>query len=132
MTISDFELKDYPKYLVLGYSQPEYAFNDSLIIGLKNLAKGGESYFYTYYKPKEMIKNNPSIETVFIAFTNVNIVSKIDAWTWDCYYMSSRLNRFSSLIDLNVQIKLAYYNLPCYSKSMTHVIKDRFSNLIFW
>jgi hypothetical protein len=46
----DFKFENRPKYLVLGHSQPEHAFNDSIIDGLKNLAEGGESYFWTYHK----------------------------------------------------------------------------------
>lgn len=127
---SDFKLMSKPKYLVLGHSQPEHAFNDSLIEGLKNLAEGGESYFYTYYKSVEILKNNPTIETVFINFSNNNIAQSRDSWTWDCYYMAERLNRFSPLIKTEGKLKLAYYNLPCFTKTMLFVLKERWSNLL--
>jgi hypothetical protein len=126
---TDFQLKNKPQYLVLGHSQPEHAFNDSLINGLKNLAEGGESYFWTYHKFKEVIKQNPSINTVFIAFTNNNIEQKRDAWTWDCYYMSSRLDRFAPLISIKGKLKLAYRNPYCFVNTMSFELKERFDNL---
>jgi hypothetical protein len=127
---SDFKLISKPKYLVLGHSQPEHAFNDSLIEGLKNLAEGGESYFYTYYKSVEVIKKNPTIETVFINFSNNNIAKSRDFWTWDCYYMAERLKRFSHLIQIEGKLKLAYHNLPCFTETMLFVLQERLSDLL--
>ena len=127
---SDFKLISKPKYLVLGHSQPEHAFNDSLIKGLKNLAEGGESYFYTYYKSIEVIKKNPTIETVFINFSNNNIAKSRDFWTWDCYYMAERLKRFSHLIKIEGKLKLAYHNLPCFTETMLFVLQERLSDLL--
>ena len=43
---ADFKLDKKTYHIVLGNSQPECAFNDSLISNFKNLAKSGESYFY--------------------------------------------------------------------------------------
>jgi hypothetical protein len=126
---SSFKLEDNPSYIVLGHSQPEHAFNDSLIDGLKNLAAGGESYFWTYHKSKLVIKQNKSIKTVFINFTNNNIEKKRDAWTWDCYYMSSRLDRLAPLISFQDKLKLAYYNPSCFVKTMAFKLKERFDNL---
>ena len=33
--------------IILGHSQPECAFNDSLIPGFNNVSESGEPYFYT-------------------------------------------------------------------------------------
>lgn len=127
---SCFTIDNKPKYLVLGDSQPEHAFNDSLINGLKNLAQGGESYFWTYHKAKKVIEQNPSIDTVFIAFKNNNIELKRDAWTWDCYYMESRLDRFSPLLNTNAKLYLAFNNFSCFSKTMVYELKERWLRLI--
>lgn len=126
---TDFTLPTGTKYLVLGHSQPEHAFNDSLIDGLKNLAEGGESYFYTYYKSKEIIKSNVELETVFIIFSNNTIETKRDAWTWDSYYMASRLDRFAPLIDFQGKMKLACNNYSCFFETMNFELKERWVKL---
>jgi hypothetical protein len=133
---SDFQLKNNPKYVVFGHSHPEQAFNDSLINNFSNLAEAGESFFYTFHKTKEIIKNNPSIETVFIEFTNNSIDHKMDNWTWDSKYMSYRLERFGSLISFQDKLKLFYHNPKCFTKTLPFIIKERGqqfidNNLIF-
>src|SRR5690554_8088243 len=73
---SDFKLDEHPKYIVVGHSHPECAFNDSLIPELKNISHSGESYFYSYFKTKQVVQQNTSIEVVFIEFTNNQIVKR--------------------------------------------------------
>jgi len=81
--------------VILGHSQPECAFNDSLISGFKNVSESGESYFYTYIKCKKILADNPQIKNVFIQF-GVNNISKImDTWTWDNKSISYRYPKFS-------------------------------------
>ena len=133
---TDFKLKNNAEYLVLGHSHPEQAFNDSLISNLVNLAESGKSYFYTYYKSKEFIKNNPSLKTVFIEFTNNSIDPKMDIWTWDCNYMEYRVEKFSPLIDKKGALKLLLKNPKCVVNSMPFILNERFNqcvnnNLIF-
>ena len=79
---ANFKLKPQTKYLVLGHSHPECAFNDSLINNLKNLAQTGESYYYTYFKTIKVLEQNPSIEIVFVEFTNNQIYELMNNWIW--------------------------------------------------
>lgn len=85
---ASFEINQDVRYVVLGHSHPECAYNDSLIDSFQNLAISGESYFYTLPKLKEIIKSNPEIETVFLEFTNNQISSDINSWIWDEKYLS--------------------------------------------
>src|SRR4051812_42187597 len=64
------EIQRSSKYIILGHSHPECAFNDSLISGFSNFASSGESYFYTYFKLKNITERNRNIEAVFIEFSN--------------------------------------------------------------
>lgn len=80
--ITDFKLNEDFKYLIVGNSRPECAFNDDLIDDFKNLSQGGEAYFTTYIKLKEVLKNN-NINTVFIEFSNIDISNRvIENWMW--------------------------------------------------
>lgn len=96
---ADFKLDSNPKYIVVGNSRPECAFNDSLIKGLKNLAESGENYFYTYLKIKEVLKQNSSISTVFIEFGNSNINKYSNANKFEIDDIAYRNPVFSPFMD---------------------------------
>ena len=126
---ANFSLENEPRFLVLGHSQTQHALNDSLIDNLENLSEGGEAYFYTYHKTKNIIQNNSSVHTVFIGFSNNSIDPKMTDWTWDEYYMGPRLEQFSALISIDDRSKLFFKNPTCYIQSMGHVIKTNLKDL---
>jgi hypothetical protein len=97
---ANFKLAPNITKIILGNSQPECAFNDSLIPHVKNLANAGETYFYGYQKLKEVLKQNPQINTVFIEFNPTNILIREDEKIWS--------NRF---IKHQVPNNLAFFNI---------------------
>jgi len=105
---SNFKINRRYKIVLFGHSHPECAFNDSLIIGLKNLSHSAEPYFYTFQKVKKVITQNPQIETVLIEYSNNQIDEKMNDWTWDYKYMSNMFPLYSSFMDaseINVLFK---------------------------
>lgn len=114
---SIFKLNTNTRYLVLGHSHPECAFNDSLIDDFKNLSQSGESYYYTYFKIKKIIQQNPSIETVFIEFTNNQINESMNDWIWKEKYMNYRYPKYSPFMNLSDKGILAKNNLSGYFNS---------------
>lgn len=68
--------------LILGHSHTVRAYNDTLIKNSKNLASLGEPYFYTFVKAREIIEQNPQIETVFIECSNNQFIKHMDTWIW--------------------------------------------------
>ncbi len=66
----DFKSKKEFHIIILGHSHSECAYNDSLISGVANFSQSGESYFYTFFKTKKLIEQNPNINTVLIEFSN--------------------------------------------------------------
>lgn len=127
---SDFKLNSNPKYLVLGHSHSECAFNDSLIDNFKNLSESGESYFYTYFKAKEVLKQNPSIETVFVEFTNNQINESMNYWIWKEKYMVNRFPKYSPFMNNYDKLVLAQNNLSGYLNSTSLSLKQNFSRLL--
>lgn len=86
-----FKLPESKKYIILGNSHPEHAFNDSIINSLQNLGKSGQSYYYNYLISKRIIpKNKENLKTVFIEFGTKNIDQSMDQWTWG----DSRINQY--------------------------------------
>lgn len=127
---SDFKLSNNIEYLVLGHSHPECAFNDSLIENFKNISESGESYFYTYFKAKEIIEQNPSIEIVFIEFTNNQINESMNDWIWKEKYMYYRYPRYSPFMNFTDKIVLAKNNLLGYLNSASLSLKENSGRVI--
>ncbi len=98
---ANFSIKTQPKYVIFGHSHPECAFNDSLILNFKNLAASGESYFYSYFKAKKVLEQNPSITTVFVEYTNNQIDSSVSAWIWDEKYISRSYKTYLPFMNID-------------------------------
>ncbi len=133
---TSFKLQNNPKYIVLGHSQPECAFNDSLIPSLKNLSQSGDSYFYIYSKMKEVIKQNSSLKVVFIEFTDNQL--NMNENIWSNKYIPYKYPKYSSFISNSDQLLLlkknpaAFINVQSLSlkRKLTRIIKndEYFSN----
>jgi hypothetical protein len=98
---ADFKINESTKRIVVGHSHPECAYNDSIINAFKNLAISGESYYYTFPKVKNIIKQNPQIETVFIEFTNNQITKNVEEWIWGDKYLSYYFAIYSPFIPIH-------------------------------
>ena len=118
-TNSTFKINKNKTIVVMGHSHPKYAFNDSIISNVRNLANSAESYFYTFQKLKKVIPDNPQIKTVFIEFSNNQINKKKDEWIWGYEKMSRYFPLYSSFInreDFNLLLKNNFKDLiSCYS-----------------
>ena len=86
---ANFKIKESSRILIVGHSHSECAYNDSLINNVVNFSQSGESYFYTYFKTKKFIEQNPNIQTVLIEFSNNQIAFSMNNWIWAEKYMSS-------------------------------------------
>jgi len=127
---ANFKLSSKPKYIILGHSHPECAFNDSLINNFKNLAQSGESYYYTYFKIKKIIEQNPSIETIFIEYTNNQINSGMNNWIWDDKHLSKRYTNYSPFISLSNQFILIQNNQKGYLNSFPIQLNQKLAIII--
>lgn len=127
---AEFSFEKKTKYLVFGHSHPETAFNDSLISDFYNLAQSGESYFYTYQKAKEIFKQNDSIETVFIEFTNNQINEEMDLWIWGDKYINNRYPIYSSFMSVDDNKLLLKNNFEGFYNVFSISSKNKFLRII--
>lgn len=95
---ANFKLQPNINKIILGNSQPECAYNDTLITNFKNLSKSGETYFYNYQKLKALIAQNPQIDTVFIEFSNINILEREDEKIWTNRFIMHHLPNYNNLL----------------------------------
>ncbi|ASU34764.1 hypothetical protein MuYL_2877 [Mucilaginibacter xinganensis] len=121
---SSFKIDKKSKIVLFGHSHPECAFNDSVIADFKNLSQSAEPYFYTYQKVKQVLSQNPQIETVLIEYSNNQIDEKMNEWTWGYKYMSNMLPQYFPFIDKPDLMLLAKNNskdfLNCLSIATKH------------
>lgn len=121
---ASFKLPQDSKFIVIGHSHSECSFNDTLIDDLRNLSGSGESYFYTYLKTKQVLEQNPLIETVFIEFTNNQVSPIMDDWTWDDEHMNHRYPKYSPFMNRKEKITLASNNFTGFIASNFKTAKE--------
>jgi len=126
---STFALQDEYKNVIFGHSHSECAYNDSLISNTINLSYSGESYFYTYLKLKNVLKDNPEIETCIIEFTNNQIRSDWDERIWKEDYLKHRFPKLSPFMSLNQHLILFSKNSIGYTESVSLSIRKSFSTI---
>jgi hypothetical protein len=107
---SKFRINKNNTIALFGHSHSECAYNDTLIPGLTNLSHSAESYFYTFQKVKKYISQNPQVTAVLIEFSNNQIDTKMDDWTWGYTYMSNMLPQYASFMNLTDFKLLAKHN----------------------
>lgn len=64
----------------LGDSHVRYAVYNNLLSHSINLANSSESIYFSYYKLKQLLKANQSIETVYLGFSYHNISDYYDQY----------------------------------------------------
>lgn len=126
----DFKLPKDTKFVVFGHSHSKCAFNDSVISNLQNVSFGGESYFYSFPKLKQVIDHNPDIEYVFIEFTNSQITKNVEEWMWGNKYLSYHYCIYSPYIKLRDKMFLFVHAPINYLKVIPIEIKYNASRII--
>lgn len=85
--------------LMLGHSQTECGINDSLITGVKNFSSSAEPYFYTYQKLKKIVSINQNIKTVLISFSNNQIDTLMNEWTYGDKYLQNFYPKYNFVMN---------------------------------
>ncbi len=126
---ASFKLAKSPKQIILGHSHPECAFNDSLIRDTKNLSQSGESYFFTYFKTKKLLEQNPSIQTVFLEFTNNQVRESMNRWIWEDSYMNHRYPKYAPFMQLEDKYLLAKNNFSGFINTNSLALKNNLGRI---
>lgn len=108
---SNFKTVEPKTMLVIGDSHSECAFNDSLVNGLVNFSQAGESYFYSYFKIKMVIDQNPNIKTLLIEISNNQVKKDTDRRIWGDKYLPFKFPVYGAFMDVK-SIELLMDNNP--------------------
>ena len=127
---SNVKIDDKKQILLVGHSHSECAFNDSIIKGLVNFSRSGESYFYTYTKIKFLIEENPRINKLLIEFSNSQIDKRMDDWIWGDNYMSDKFPKLAPFMDVESINLLIDKNPKGFKQNIFPMIKNNFKMTI--
>lgn len=106
--------------LYMGDSYIECAINDSLLPSSINIAASSESYYYSYYKLKKLIINNPSISQVYLGFSFHSLSSHNDQSLNSKFIVP----RYFSLLPNKEKLRILYYNKNQILSIIKNIIKE--------
>ncbi|MBK9761940.1 MAG: hypothetical protein IPO87_00920 [Flavobacteriales bacterium] len=86
---ASFELPAEVNTVVLGDSHVECAINDTILDQTVNLSMAGEAYLYSYLKAKTILKANPQVDTLWLAYD----FNSLEEWK-DTLTRSERYNKY--------------------------------------
>jgi hypothetical protein len=121
---NDFKIKKTTKYILLGHSHAECAYNDSIIDNLENFSQSGESYFYTLPKIKEIIRSNPQVKTIFLEFTNNQLTKKVEEWIAGKKYLGYYYATYFPYIESENHLFVLKSQPLVYTRNLPIVCKD--------
>lgn len=73
-----FKFEDSINTLIIGASHSATSMDPDYIEGALNVAISGEPLYFTYYKAKALLKNNPHIKDVLIAISPIHVAQYSD------------------------------------------------------
>lgn len=127
---ANFHLEKPASMLVLGHSHSECAYNDALIPGLVNRSQSGDTHFYNYFKSSCLISQNPSIETVFIEFTNNQLHEEMNDWIWGEEHLNYKFPKYGQGMDLKSLEMLWQHNPKGLINSSKLLLREALLNLL--
>jgi hypothetical protein len=103
-----FKLKPNIDTLIVGDSHAESSIDPRLLPGSVNLSARGESVFFTYYKLRQFLNQNPgSVRKVVLAFSYHNIAKKYqDGFLYDDLKSSFSMEKYYLFLDYAGKKKL--------------------------
>lgn len=132
--------------IILGHSQPENAFNDSLIENTKNFCNGGEAYVYTLQKLRKITTENPQVKMVLVSFSNNQFDDEMDKWTYRANSMNAYYSRYSFAMDsddyllflkksirnvLDAELKGVVMNAKCILRNKNRIQNKDFGSYLY-
>jgi hypothetical protein len=121
-----FKLSNVKKYIFLGHSHAQMAYDDKIIDSSINQSSSGEAYFYTYIKLNKILESNREKKIVFIEYSNNNIVPEMNDWIWDDMHVLDRYKLYTAYTHFDelrlLLVKNPRATLLCNIKSMINNI----------
>lgn len=108
--MAEYKLDNGVKSLFIGDSHIQCAINVALIPNVVNLAQSSETMFFSYFKIKYILQNNPAIKTVYLGFSYHNISTYGDEFTYGKYSYDIA-SRYFFILPLEQKKEIVKHNL---------------------
>lgn len=123
---NDDKIKGNISDIYIGDSHIKHAINDSIIPNSLNIAESSESFYFSYFKLKILLDNNPSIKKVHLGLSYHNLSNYYDRFISGDYSLATAPKYFYSL-PIKEQFRMIFWNkknLISFTKSIIkHGIK---------
>lgn len=119
--VRNFKIPSNINKLIIGDSHTKLAVDDSILTNSLNISQDSESYIFSYYNLKELIKKNKQIDTILLSCSFHNFAKYYDIST----YHSDVVGKYFFILPFSVQIEFMKK-----SNNPMAVLKDSYIN--FW
>ncbi len=96
--------------LIVGASHSMCSFNPDIIDNSCNISVSAENFFYTYYKTKFILKNNPQLKNIVLSFSYSHISKNNEDKLFDSDASLNYFNKYFMLLDNQGKKNLRQFN----------------------
>ena len=98
-----FKFKKTINTLIIGASHSATSIDPIYIEGSLNVALSGEPLYFTYYKAKTLLKNNPNIKNILVAISPIHVAQYSDKYvfTGNAESRNNAMNYYFLIDDLS-------------------------------
>ena len=125
---SEYQLKSDIRNIYIGDSHIEKAINDSIMPNSLNLGTTSESFYFSYYKLKLLLNNNPHVKKVYLGFSYHNLSNYYEKFISGDYSVIIAPKYFY-ILPPKEQFKMVYWNKKKLISFIKTTIEKRFTKL---
>lgn len=114
--------------IFMGDSHIEQAINDTLLDHSVNIAQNSESLYFSYYKLKIILEQNPSIKEVYLGFSYHSVSSYYDKFIFG-EFSNVISSRYFSLLPFKEKLKILIANRNDFFSYLKVVTKNDILNI---
>lgn len=126
MVKTDFKIQSDVVTIFIGDSHIQQAINDSIIPNSINVAMNSESFYFSYYKLKLLLAENPAVKQVYLGLSYNSLSSDYDRST-SGERSAAIAPRYYFILPAVEQARLMYWNKNNLSALMKGVVKTGFN-----
>lgn len=114
--------------IFMGDSHIEQAINDTLLDHTVNIAQNSESLYFSYYKLKIILEQNPSIKEVYLGFSYHSVSSYYDKFIFG-EFSNAISSRYFSLLPFKEKLKILIANRNDFFSYLKVIAKNDILNI---
>ena len=118
----EYKLKPNVTSVFIGDSHIQLSIDDNIIPNCINVSQIGEPYCFTYIKIKNLLKNNPSINNVYLGFSYHNLSSFYDDYIYG-KYCNNISSKYFFILSNSQKFKFIKVNSNNLSEYLKNILK---------